>query len=98
MAIEAICWITSGATKLWIPGGIIPQECRSLARGISHTELGLRWGDDDDDDEEAGARKHWAGPRGQEAWVSMCTCRWGLRWTKGWGEERGNQPVWRQGT
>lgn len=40
MAIEAVCWISSGATEPRIPGGIIPQECRSLARGTPHAGLG----------------------------------------------------------
>lgn len=40
MAIEAVCWISSRATEPRISGGIIPQECRSLARGTPHAGPG----------------------------------------------------------
>jgi len=42
MAIEAVCWISSGAAEPQIPGGIIPRECRSLPREAPHTGLGGR--------------------------------------------------------
>lgn len=52
MAIEAVYWISSGAAEPRIPGGIIPQECSSPAKGTPHAGLGgtrrrrrRRWGD-----------------------------------------------------